>query len=189
MQRPVEAIDAYEPPSDSFFRALIGTLRLFPAIPCGTILMAGEIPDSRTAIEILKAAASGHLVIATINARSAVDALRIMAMLCAPGGDNLDPEAAREMLAVALKGVWCQRLSWHNQGPDWNRCEISGDLIWSGESVARAIRRGNFESLDNIAKKQNDTIANMRQDRPLGAEEIEKLLWRAETPKLSLDRG
>lgn len=176
MQRPVETIDAYEPPGDAFFRALIGTLRQFPAIPYGTMLMVGEIQDSRTAIETLKAAVNGHLVIATLHARSPADAVRRMAMLCSGGRDNLDSETAREMLSVALKGVWYQRLNWLSQGQGWSRGEITGQVLWSRDEVVRSIRSGSFDSLGQIAKKQTDTLTSLRSDRPLSAEEVEAKL-------------
>jgi Tfp pilus assembly pilus retraction ATPase PilT len=176
MQRPVEAIDAYEPPGDAFFRALIGTLRQFPAIPYGTMLFVGEIQDSRTAIETLKAAVNGHLVIATLHARSPADAVRRMAMLCAGGRDNLDPDTAREMLSVALKGVWYQRLNWLTQGQGWSRGELTGSILWNKDEVVRTIRGGKFDGLGDIAKKQTDTLIALRSQLPLSAEEIERHL-------------
>jgi len=176
IQRPVEQIDPYEAPGDAFFRALIGTLRQFPAIPYGTMLMVGEIQDSRTAIETLKAAVNGHLVIATLHARSAVDAIRRMSALCSGGRDNLDNDTARDMLAAALRGVWYQRLSWLNQGEGWSRGELTGSLLWRNDPIMRAIRAGNFDALTECAKKQRDALSAAPSGRPMSAEDVERLL-------------
>lgn len=176
VQRPVEPLSPYEVPGDAFFRSLIATLRQFPAIPYGTMLFVGEIQDGRTAVETLKAAVNGHLVIATLHARSPLEAIRRMSALCANDRDNLDADTARDMLAAALRGVWHQRLSWLPKGEGWARGEISGEILWQTEVVMRQIRAGGFEALTDVAAKQNDALRSLITSKVVTADEVSRVL-------------
>lgn len=165
IQRPVVGQEGDETPGDGFFRAMIDSMRQFPAIPYGTQLMVGEIQDSRTAVETLKAAIHGHLVVATLHARSPADAVRRMASMCANGRDNLDAETARELLSAALKGVWYQRLQWDRSGEGWSRGQVSGQVLWSDPQpmIAKAISSGRFDQLGELSKKQTAALETLSQ--------------------------
>lgn len=160
IQRPAEVEPGDETPGDGFFRSLIDSMRQFPAIPYGTQLFVGEIQDSRTAVETLKAALHGHLVIATLHARSPVDAVRRLASMCANGRDNMDPDMARELLASAIRGVWYQSLKWDRNGEGWNRGQLSGQILWSAASptIGKAIGGGRYDQLADLAKRQTDAM-------------------------------
>lgn len=181
VQRSVEEADGE--PGEGYYRALLDTLRQFPAITGGgTMLMVGEIRDAQTAAETLKAAANGHLVIATIHARSTTAAVRRMVTLCAGGRDNMDAETVRDLLADSLRGVFLQRLLWRNQGEGWGRAEIQGDVLWcdsQNSQVGKAIQEGNYNALAQYTKLQTGSLtpfANM--DRVQGSE-VQATLKRA----------
>jgi twitching motility protein PilT len=176
VQRPVEPLTPYEAPGDAFFRSLIATLRQFPAIPYGTMLFVGEIQDGRTAVETLKAAVNGHLVIATLHARSPIEAIRRMSALCANDRDNLDADTARDMLAAALRGVWHQRLTWLPKGEGWARGEIAGQILWQSEIVMRQIRTAGFETLLDVTAKQNEAIRAFATSKVVTSDEVSRAL-------------
>lgn len=177
IQRPVVPLDEYEAPGDGIYRALIGALRQFPAIPQGTMLMVGEIQDGKTAVETLKAAIHGHLVVATIHARSAADAIRRMVSLCASVQFAMDAETARDLIAAAVRGVWYQRLTWAQRGVGWELGELSGQLLWNqGKGpVAGAIGSGAYDRLTEISARQTEIVRQLGS-RPTTAEQVFELL-------------
>lgn len=180
IQRPVIPLDPYEAPGDGIYRALIGALRQFPAISQGTMLLVGEIQDGKTAVETLKAAIHGHLVIATLHARSAADAIRRMVSLCATVPHAMDTDTARELLAAAVRGVWYQRLHWSQEGAGWGMGEISGHVLWNSSAghVLGAIANGSYDRLAEISVRQTEVIKRLGL-RPVTAEQVFELLTEA----------
>lgn len=173
MQRPVDQFESDGlPPGEGYFRALTDTLRQFPAISGGgTILFCGEIRDAQTAAETLKAAINGHLVIATIHAKSEASACRRMATLAAGAKDSADIETVRDLLAEAMRAVFYQRLSWSRdeERTGWDRGQVGGGLLWSdgpGSKVAQAIREGKFDALHAFAKAQNQAMNALIGSKP-----------------------
>lgn len=174
-QRPANDERDEESPGEGYHRALIDALRQFPAITGGgTILFVGEIRDARTAAETLKAASNGHLVVATIHARSAAGAVRRMATLASSGGDGMDPETARDTLAENLRGIFYQRLLWQREGEGWSAAQVRGEVLWSEKyesPLAKAIRAARFDTINDIAKSQTsrllplETLASVSGDQ------------------------
>lgn len=79
-------------------------------------IMLGEIRSPSAALQALQAAATGHLVMATIHAGSVDEAVSRMANLCSSAFDSGGDDYVRKELARALVGVAHQRLS--SYGPD-----------------------------------------------------------------------
>jgi len=175
MQRPVDQFETEgTAPGDGYYLALMETLRQFPAISGGgTILFAGEIRDAQTAAETLKAAINGHLVIATIHAKSEASALRRMATLAAGAKDSADIDTVRDLLSEAIRGVFYQRLSWSKEAEatGWKRGEVGGGLLWSestNSQVGKMIKEGKFDDLHKIAANQRAAINPLIGTKPSG---------------------
>jgi len=90
----------------SFAEGLRRALRQDP-----DVILVGEIRDATTAITALQAAETGHLVLATLHAGSAPEAVERLQSLFPPESR----EVAAKVLAAELAGVICQRLL---AGPD-----------------------------------------------------------------------
>ncbi len=177
MQRPVDQFESSgAAPGEGYFLALTDTLRQFPAITGGgTILFCGEIRDAQTAAETLKAAINGHLVIATIHAKSEASACRRMATLAAGAKDSADIETVRDLLSEALRGVFYQRLSWRrgDGATGWSAGEVGGGLLWSespNSAVAKAIKDGKFDDLHKFSKAQNQALNPLIGKKASGSE-------------------
>lgn len=179
MQRPATTTDATRP-GEGYYLALLDALRQFPAITGGgTILFVGEIADSQTAAETLKAAANGHLVVATLHAKSAPTAVRRMATLSAGGSDSMDMETVRDLLSDALRGVFYQRLMWQREQTGWSRAQIKGDVLWSEghtSEVARAIKEGRYDSLHDIVRAQAAMLASSEGASSITGSQVRNVL-------------
>jgi twitching motility protein PilT len=85
----------------SFSRALKAALRQDP-----DVILIGEIRDEDTAMTALRAAETGHLVLATLHTSGAADTVARLMELFAGRGTHL----GRQMLAASLVGIISQRL-------------------------------------------------------------------------------
>jgi twitching motility protein PilT len=98
----------------SFSRALRSGLRQDP-----DVILVGEIRDVETLRTALQAAETGHLVLASLHARSAVDAIhRVIDLFPVE-----EQRQARASLAESLQGVICQFLVSSAAGP--GRCLVT----------------------------------------------------------------
>jgi len=107
------------------------------------VMMIGEVVDKPTMDAMLRAAESGHLVLATMHARNAVGAIsRIIDMF---SGDDL--KVRLSMLADKLTGVIAQKLLPNKKGDGY----VLGYEIFSNSSpaVADAIRDNNARALQD----------------------------------------
>src|SRR5690606_25294797 len=130
--------------------AMDAALRQYPAVGSCTMLFIGEITDGPSAVEAIKAAANGHLVIATIHGRGIEAALRRMVLLVCGELGNMSEASVRLMLAEVLRGVIHQRLVWTLAGTGWSAAEIEGDVAWSSDAtgtLATVLRDGCPEGL------------------------------------------
>jgi Tfp pilus assembly pilus retraction ATPase PilT len=169
IQRPAEIQPGDETPGDAFFRSMLDSMRQFPAIPHGTQLLVGEIQDSRTATETLKAAIHGHLVIATLHARSPADAIRRLTAMCSSGRDNLDAETARELVAAAVRGVWYQTLMRDSTAEGWGRGRLGGTILWNDPKLAKHITAGKYDVIAEVANKQTEALNAMNNQTGITA--------------------
>jgi len=94
--------------SSSFSECLRDALRCYPSNTKGSMLLIGEIRDSHTAEQALKAAVNGQLVIATFHASDPIAALdRILSM----GREHLGSDVAKSLLAHSIRAVIHQSLA------------------------------------------------------------------------------
>ncbi|MDP1876750.1 MAG: ATPase, T2SS/T4P/T4SS family, partial [Actinomycetota bacterium] len=87
--------------TNDYSRALRSAMRQDP-----DIILVGEVRDVETMRIALQAAETGHLVLATLHARTVVDSINRIVDLF--GAD--EQRQARASLAESLRGVLCQRL-------------------------------------------------------------------------------
>ena len=171
IQRPADTAVEEVEPGQGYYRALIEALRQFPAMSGGgTMLFVGEIRDATTAAETLKAAASGHLVLATMHANSSEAAVRRMLTLSADARNGLDLFNAREMLASSLRAVFNQRLSWRNDGAGWGAASVVGELLWSEDSetaVAESILSASLGNLHAAGRRQASVAGQWMEGQPV----------------------
>lgn len=136
--------------------ALKGALRQFPAGVPG-MLMVGEIRDAPSARQLMQAAINGLLVLCTVHAGGATDALRRILALAGADGD------ARDLLAASLRLVVHQRLS---GDPGRRRLDRIEPLAALGEGAARieaCIRGDRLEQLGSEVQRQVNRIAMGRE--------------------------
>lgn len=157
-----------------FAGGLRAALRAFPATrPAG--ILVGEIRDSETAAELVRAAVNGMLVITTIHAHDTASALsRLVAMAKQQMGD-----IAPEMVASAIRLVVYQNLKINPLETGWRRGNYSGTVLSSdGDShpVANVIKDERFPALADEIQRQAARLQNMALQRRFTDAEIAKEL-------------
>lgn len=148
--------------TQSLGAALQDSLRQYPAMDDSTILFIGEIMDGAAAIEALKAAANGHLVIATMHGRGIEAALRRMMLLCSMEHEGSREESLRSLLSEVLRGVFHQRLVWTLGGTGWSAAEVEGQVAWSespDSELATAIRAWEHDRLSHVLAAQHEHLS------------------------------
>jgi twitching motility protein PilT len=133
-------------PETGFADALRSALRSYPTTGGATICLIGEIRDSDTAVQALRASVNGHLVLTTVHAADCPTALtRVLAMAERGLGDK----SARDLLSSGLRIVVHQRLVLQQNGDGWSRGQVTGQVLYSrgnDSPVANAIRRAEVAS-------------------------------------------
>lgn len=135
--------------TNSFSSALRGALRQDP-----NVIMVGEIRDKETADAAIQAAQTGHLVLSTIHAGSAEEAIIRITNLF-PLGDR---ENVRETIASVLKGIVVQKLLTDVTKKRVPACEVlintarvtsilTGD---SKEPLERAMQEGSIYKMQTL---------------------------------------
>ncbi|OYY33353.1 MULTISPECIES: ATPase, T2SS/T4P/T4SS family [unclassified Polaromonas] len=120
-----------------------------------SIIFLGEIRDSETAIEALRASINGRLVICTAHADNCAMALQRVFALAT--GDNNSADDVLGMLASGLAGVLHQRL----ERTDKRKQLVVESLFCIGEdetSIRATIRQRNFEALKNTVALQKNRM-------------------------------
>ena len=120
----------------TFSAAIISAMRQAPHV-----LVIGEMRDPETYSAALNAADSGHLVLASMHARSASDALsRILGSLPAAGRDQARLQLASSLLAstyqLLLPGALGERV-------------LAQELLINTPAVANLIRENNLHQLES----------------------------------------
>lgn len=160
IQRDIRRSDAN--PTDPLGYALTDSLRQYPAVGSSTIMFIGEIMDGPAAVEALKAAGNGHLVIATIHGRGIEAAIRRLVLLCCTHLDGMQESSVRTMISQVLRGVFNQRLVWTLGGSGWSAAEIEGEVAWSSSpdsGLSKALRRGDNERLADVIADQHEQLS------------------------------
>lgn len=126
--------------------ALRRALRLFPAAR-PAILYVGEVRDAETAVEVVKAALNGLLVITTTHCYDVTSAiLRIKTL----AESEMGAEAAAEALAQALRVVLHQQITFLPGQEGWKRAQFGGTILVSDghtSQVANLIRTEKFNQI------------------------------------------
>lgn len=180
-QRPADRADrpgthGNERPGEGYSLAMIDALRQFPAITGGgTMLFVGEIRDAQTAAETITAAANGHLVIATMHAKSVLAGLRRLMTLASDRVDGLDAENMRQMLSECLRVIFNQRLIWSLSGSGWSAANVTGQALASpgyNSKVAEIIRSGDLAQLEGSIQRQAEIISTYQELDPNTADDL-----------------
>jgi twitching motility protein PilT len=112
----------------SFAAALRAALRQDP-----DVIFVGEIRDEETMEIALKAAETGHLVLATLHTTDAVRTVNRMLSLM-----RGDPTENRLRIASCLQGIIAQRLL---PRADGNGVVLAAEVLVASQSVKESIRR------------------------------------------------
>lgn len=125
----------------SFASALRAALRQDP-----DVIFVGEIRDEETMEIALKAAETGHLVMATLHTSDAVRTVnRMLALMRGDGNEN------RERIASCLQGIIAQRLLPRADGAG---VVLAAEVLVASQSVKESIRRPeNNPSLKSLMEK------------------------------------
>lgn len=117
------------------------------------ILFVGEVRDTETAVEVVRAAANGMLVVSTIHAVDSKTALmRLVTLAEKEMGD-----AAASVTAEAVRMVVHQSIAFNSAAAGWNRASYNTQLLVSGgtsSAVANNIRRKAWEQMTSIINQQ-----------------------------------
>ncbi len=125
--------------TESFERALKSGLRQDP-----DVIVVGEVRDAATMRIALQAAETGHLVLASVHAGSATDAVQRIINLF----DPQEQQTVRANLAEALVGIVCQRLV-ASEVTRMRRIvtEILTNTPRIGDAISRPDRDGELEEI------------------------------------------
>ena len=124
------------------------------------IIMIGEIRDDAVAAEALRAGMNGHLVISTIHADNAINAIRRLQALASKAFES---GTAQALLADGLAGVMHQRLV-----GDPRRLETELLNVKGVDSVVANVRSGALDRLQSDLKLQLANIVNAPAYRRAG---------------------
>jgi twitching motility protein PilT len=125
----------------SFAAALRAALRQDP-----DVIFVGEVRDEETMEIALKAAETGHLVLATLHTSDTIRTVgRMLALMHGDVGEN------RFRIASCLQGIIAQRLL---PRADGNGVALAAEVLVASQSVKEAIRRPeNNPSLKSLMEK------------------------------------
>lgn len=122
-----------------------------------TIIFLGEIRDSETALEALRASINGRLVICTAHADN--PAMAIERIFALANTENASPDDILGMLATGLTAVVHQKLINTNTG---SRRQLVLDSIFmtgeDGQGARNIIRQRKFDQLLSIAQLQKNRM-------------------------------
>lgn len=148
--------DDPDPMKRGFAGAVRDSLRRMPATRPATLFI-GEIRDTETAVEAIKAALSGLIVVATIHAEATNTALERLLSLASDGLGN----AAGGMLGAALRAVIHQELVLDPSKSGWKRGTYRLDgLICPVQNhpLANALRDRSMQHVPGVQEEQKTAI-------------------------------
>ncbi|OGU24394.1 MAG: hypothetical protein A2580_08630 [Hydrogenophilales bacterium RIFOXYD1_FULL_62_11] len=141
---------------DEKLRGFSGAIRrAYRSMPATrpSMLFIGEVRDSETAVEVLKAASNGMLVITTIHSFDPASALlRLESLARSAMG-----EAATMALSQALRVVLHMRLQLAPDKTGWGRGHFTGTMLVSDGSshpLGNVIRRADYAQVAQIQQTQ-----------------------------------
>ena len=139
--------------------AIRGSMRCYPAVS-NSMLFLGETRDSHMALEVLKVAANGHLVITTMHGSDLLLSLkRFMALACAARGIN--ENEVRSLLSSVFRLIVHQTLEAVPTRPGQKRLQVNVLFSPGGSSmVGNQIRSGKLDMLATAMENQQMTLRN-----------------------------
>lgn len=139
-----------------FSRSIRSMMRCYPS-GAESLMLIGEVRDTATAKEVIKALFNGTRVIFTLHAGTAIEAITRFLTLC-----ESQNETSREILSNSLRLIIAQQ-----QGSSLsNKAKINYDYLVGDSSVKASILQGKYESLKDIQISQkNIRLANQLQVR------------------------
>ncbi|MFV8751575.1 type IV pilus twitching motility protein PilT [Nannocystaceae bacterium ST9] len=161
----------------SFAAALRQILRHNP-----DVIVVGEIRDRETAQAVLTIAETGHLVLSTLHANDAVQALdRIISLFPRDHRDY-----ASQQLAMVVNAIINQRLV---EGVDGRRV-LAAELLQTSSSVAHLIREGRTNQLHSVLERErgkgsrsmNHALEQLVVEQKIRADEARRHVNRLESP-------
>jgi twitching motility protein PilT len=122
-----------------------------------SIIFLGEVRDSETALEAIKASTNGRLVICTVHADNAVSAIERMYMLS--NGASGRSEDAAANLARGLTCVLHQQLGGQPRRPIVEFLWARGD---DSTALRNYIRKTSWDQINNIIQLQRNQLRAQR---------------------------
>lgn len=168
-----------EVPSDQFSEALKGALRSYPTTN-GNILYVGEIRDSKTAQEVMKAITSGHLVFSTIHGGGIREGVERLVTYLSSSENAEDSKNNRDILAGAIRLVIHQTLITKTLSKQYKDKEpeqvihkqlMMQILVSAGASSSVANKISNVKDIANL---QDDIYLQQQMLRTKSLEEFIK---------------
>lgn len=134
--------------------AIKSSLRCYPATSNG-ILYLGEIRDPKMAIEVLKIAANGQLVITTMHGSNIVASLKRFISL-AVSSNSLGESEVKSLFSTVFKLLIHQRLE-----TSFNKKILRQQIVYSDSDnslVSNRLKSESLELLNTEIQRQNATI-------------------------------
>lgn len=142
-----------------FGKSIRAAMRAYPVLP-NSILFIGEVRDEETALEAIRAANNGHLVVTTIHGNGIAGALHRLSVLVSK---ELQKDQAQILIANSLRAVVHQKIK------DGKMSVEALVSMGASSAVANQIRSGKFEHLNTEIQMQQVLIekenwANLLKD-------------------------
>lgn len=171
----------------SFLDGLQDALRQSP-----NVIMIGEVRDAQTADVMLQAAESGHLVLATLHATSAIGAIAKLSVMT--GAQEAEQQQRRYTLANTLIGVIYQVLL---PKAAYDGFVLAAEILANSPQVAKAIedpsRTGVLREQikrgeDKVSRPLNDVLAELVAARRIVASDALRASYEPMELKARLDQ-
>lgn len=136
-----------------FAAGLRDALRCYPTGITSSILMVGEVRDSETAAQLLRASLSGHLVFATMHG---ADVLAALERLLALARESVGQDESRSLLAHSLRLAIYQRIE---------NGRLVVQPLYSKDATsptANRIKAGNIQMISTELSYQKNLLADGR---------------------------
>jgi Tfp pilus assembly pilus retraction ATPase PilT len=138
----------------SFEQALSDAMRCYPTAT-NAILYLGEVRSAETALEALRIANNGHLVITTLHSSNPLTAIKRIVSLAT--SKSMDSDEGRNLLASSLRFIMHQKL----EVVDGKKRMREPSFLFSANNqspVANRIRGGGIDNLTTEVEQQNQML-------------------------------
>lgn len=129
--------------SASFSAGLREAMRMDP-----DVIMVENLEDSETLALALGAAESGHLILAGVDALTAVQAVDLLT-------EGLNRSATRAQVAACLRGVVCQKLL---PRADRKGFVVSTEVLLNNSSVSQCIAEGQSDKINALLSRGGEGL-------------------------------